>query len=87
MLCDPLQYWWDQRLLDSILWPELVRTGDVMTHDSYQCLNFPYTRPFPTRRESLTEFVGSQITRRNITIDKECPVACRPPQHMDWKYC
>ncbi|XP_043215370.1 uncharacterized protein LOC122378413 [Amphibalanus amphitrite] len=79
--------WWDQRLLRTVLWPELVRTGDVMSHDSYQCQNFPLTQPYPTKRANLTEFVGSQYTRVTLTVQKECPMACRPRRHMDWKYC
>ena len=58
-----------------------------MTHDSYQCMYFPFTQPFPTKRTNMTEFVGSQYTRKTLTVQKECPLACRPKKHMDWKYC
>ncbi|XP_043215369.1 uncharacterized protein LOC122378412 [Amphibalanus amphitrite] len=78
---------WDQSQLKTILWPVLVRTGDVISHDSYLCNKYPFTRPFPTKRANMTEFVGSQYTRIVRTVMKECPLACRPPKHLDWKYC
>ena len=82
-----LQLKWDQAVLKSILWPELLRTGDVMTHDSYLCDKFNNTRPWPSQRANMTEFVGSQYTRNKRTVLKECPLACRPPNHKNWKYC
>ncbi|XP_043242895.1 uncharacterized protein LOC122392271 [Amphibalanus amphitrite] len=78
---------WDQTLLRDVLWPEMVRTGDLMSHDSYQCQHFPFTQPFPTQRYNMTEFVGSQYTRTTITVQNECPLACRPPSRMHWLYC
>ena len=57
-------------------------------HDSYGChspWNALTSRPFPTRRVNFT-FVSD---RRGADWVKPetCPVACRPPDHLDWQYC
>ena len=58
-----------------------------VSHDSYSCQRFPRTRPFPTQRHlEANNFVAS-IVEANDVLDKECPLACRPKLHKDWKYC
>ena len=61
-----------------------------MIHDSY-CCNGAYsgnTSPWPSRRLGNC-FVGSPVFC-NETAEKfqyECPVLCRPKEHIDWIYC
>ena len=72
----------DQKLLQEELWP-LVRFSSVQ-HDSYYCDFFTGSVPFPSKRRDF--HVGCV---RDCSVDdvKECPVACRPKEHLDWKYC
>lgn len=61
-------------------------------HDSYFCRTKVFladhrSLPFPTQRQG-TDFVSWGILRdeeRSGII--KCPIACRPVQHRDWKYC
>ncbi|XP_064094674.1 uncharacterized protein LOC135206989 [Macrobrachium nipponense] len=77
----------DQVLLARILWPSM---WSVMAHDSFYCEVYSSGwRPWPTERVNGS-FVGLPRYRReyaNITLDKECPLACRPPNHLNWLYC
>ncbi|KAI9550244.1 hypothetical protein GHT06_001531 [Daphnia sinensis] len=80
----------DQTALNDILWP--TAQYDVMVHDSYHCqirsLNAktgsPNVYPFPSQRVNFA-FVGN-IKGLSGTAN-ECPEACRPTHHQDWKYC
>ncbi|XP_071536832.1 uncharacterized protein [Panulirus ornatus] len=77
----------DQHILRMVLWPAMV--GRVVAHDSYTCLWFPDSKPWPTQRVGHA-FVGSARFRReyvNSSLSKTCPVRCRPPEHRDWIYC
>ena len=63
-----------------------LRVDDSVQHDSYHCFKFPGSRPFPTKRESgYDNFVGSN--RAFKSVSKECPMQCRPRQHLDWHMC
>nr|XP_045587714.1 uncharacterized protein LOC123749642 [Procambarus clarkii] len=77
----------DQKILGKWLWPVMV--GRMVAHDSYNCLQFPGTIPWPTQRVH-GYFVGSPSFRKkyaNQTVPKPCPVRCRPKLHRDWLYC
>ncbi|KAK8729825.1 hypothetical protein OTU49_008343 [Cherax quadricarinatus] len=81
------KYGEDQQILTKRLWPLMV--GRVLAHDSYCCLLFRGTTPWPTQRID-GYFVGSPSFRKeykNQTVPKPCPVRCRPKQHRDWIYC
>lgn len=75
---------YDQDLLEQHVWP-LVKNVTVV-HDAYLCTRFPapHTRPWPTRREvGPWNFVGSA----GSSIERECPLECRPKNHQDWTTC
>ena len=72
----------DQKLLQEELWP-LVRSSSVQ-HDSYYCEFFTGSVPFPSKRR---DFHVGCVRDCSVGDVKECPVACRPKQHLDWKYC
>nr|XP_053653658.1 uncharacterized protein LOC128703130 [Cherax quadricarinatus] len=77
----------DQPVLWKYLWPWAIM--NMTTHDSYMCLSFPGTLPFPTQRYK-DAYVGMRTYRRqykNDGVRRECPMQCRPAQHKDWKYC
>ncbi|CAL4107631.1 unnamed protein product [Meganyctiphanes norvegica] len=77
----------DQRALADILWPEIQE--NVLMHDSYHCMRYPESRPFPSQRFNLT-YVGQRTYRAKYITDRivrECPYKCRPLQHQDWLYC
>ncbi|CAF1096515.1 unnamed protein product [Rotaria sordida] len=78
----------DQNFLEDYIWPHAIMY-DKMTleFDSFFCKKYPNSRPFPTRKESPTLFIGCR--RPNCTKDKhpECPKECRPANHPDWIWC
>ncbi|XP_063884453.1 LOW QUALITY PROTEIN: uncharacterized protein LOC135113216 [Scylla paramamosain] len=87
----PRDIWdYDQMLLKRVVWPEVL--DSVLAHDSYFCANPHFQSrhravPFPTRRDGRL-FVGWGRTRadeRKTIID--CPVQCRPRNHLDWRLC
>ena len=56
-----------------------------IAHDSYLCESNSGTIGWPTERKiKANNFVGA-IFRRNITLDKKCPLKCR--RNRDWEYC
>ncbi len=66
------------------------RKGKMMSHDSYTCSKFSWSRPFPTRRrDEVGNFVGAPVVtlQNRIPFDKEyeCPKACR--FKPNWTYC
>ena len=78
----------DQRVLTVVLWPEIVRHRDLIAHDSYLCFYYPMTRPFPTKRESPFDFVGSpSLIDKGFRLQSHCPYFCRPREHRDWEWC
>ncbi|XP_042889467.1 uncharacterized protein LOC122264572 isoform X2 [Penaeus japonicus] len=78
----------DQQIFKKALYPKTK--GDVMSHDSFFCKKFPDGfRPFPTQRvngQYLGNYMGSREKDTHL-VKKPCPVACRPKDHQDWKYC
>lgn len=80
-------YGLDQQIIKKVLWPTMA--GSLVAHDSYNCESFKGSSPWPTQR-SEGDFVGRPRYRKryeNRTLDKPCPVACRPSAHQDWIYC
>lgn len=95
MFKDPMAYaprhmgGYDQLCLGRYVW--LWGRHVAMSHDSYLCLSFPHTSPFPTKRgQGVGNHVGSVINL-NGTIQEGpgsvCPKECRPKDHQDWIYC
>ncbi|ROT64386.1 hypothetical protein C7M84_017674 [Penaeus vannamei] len=77
----------DQTNLNFRLWPRI--RSNVTQHDSYLCLRYPGSLPFPSERFNFT-FVGARTYRQKHVKDRvygECPVGCRPKGHEDWLYC
>jgi len=72
---------YDQTLLGMIVWPEAKKS--MVAHDSFLCDSYEGSKPWPTQRANRT-FVGDMY---GISITRECPEKCRPPNHKDWKYC
>ena len=58
-----------------------------IAHDSYNCKSYPYTKGFPTQRKNeINNFVGSVVFYER-KIKEECPIECRPKEHLNWTYC
>ncbi|XP_064122132.1 uncharacterized protein LOC135226463 [Macrobrachium nipponense] len=77
----------DQLNLSWLLWPTFKKNHT--SHDAYSCLEYPESRPFPTRRLNFT-FIGMRTARNEFAqdkINKPCPVQCRPANHKDWTFC
>ena len=75
----------DQNLLTKYVWPWVK--NQAMSHDSYLCLKYPNTQPFPTKRlDGPNNFVAS-VVYENHTLTQECPKECRPMNHQDWLTC
>ncbi|XP_066950663.1 uncharacterized protein [Macrobrachium rosenbergii] len=71
----------------NILWP--VAQSNVTIHDSYFCKSYSGSHPFPSQRVN-SDFVGQRSYLKEFRGEKistECPVECRPRQHLDWLYC
>ena len=79
----------DQELLKKYIWPWAKDLA--MVHDSYHCNKYRNTVPFPTQRlDEDCNFVGcipELKSRITFTKKNECPMKCRPKNHLDWKYC
>jgi len=88
----------DQMFLADHIWPLARRNS--LAHDSYTCFWSRYiyqgdTRPFPSKRQHPSCFVGcpkpcctsEQITNKDLSLYKQCPSTCRPKDHKDWLYC
>jgi len=75
----------DQNFLKKYIWP--WARWSSLSHDSYSCTKFPYTKPFPTRRDvGENNFVAAVVEVKDI-LEEECPVECRPQDHPDWTTC
>ncbi|XP_066949025.1 uncharacterized protein [Macrobrachium rosenbergii] len=77
----------DQLNLSWLLWPTFKKNHTA--HDAYSCLEYPESRPFPTKRLNFT-FIGMRTSRNEFAHDKiniPCPVQCRPANHKDWTFC
>ena len=58
-----------------------------IAHDSYNCKSYPYTKGFPTQRKNeINNFVGSVVLNER-KLKEECPIECRPKEHLNWTYC
>lgn len=81
----------DQIFLKRYAWPHV--RAHTLVHDSYYCDSAELTgaewRPFPTRRASLSDFVGNQFEASNdylgLQLPRKCPAACRKDEK--WRYC
>ena len=63
---------------------------ESVQHDSYLCERFPGTVPWPTKRlmGRMNNFVGAVTYNRVLGVtNRECPVACRPKEHPEWRFC
>lgn len=80
----------DQMFLSEYIWPKAKKNSTV--HDSYNCGEFGGD-PFPTQRPNdkfcfVACFLPCCIEDVNDTRKMpECPIACRPQNNQDWKYC
>ncbi|TRY79599.1 hypothetical protein TCAL_05903 [Tigriopus californicus] len=75
----------DQGFLKRYLWP--WGKWNAITHDSYTCLQFPRTSPFPTQRQMRPNNYIASVHESHDILRIECPSKCRPQAHPDWKYC
>ncbi|XP_063592824.1 uncharacterized protein LOC134769947 isoform X1 [Penaeus indicus] len=79
----------DQKLLMRIVWPEIQH--DLLNHASYPCKHpeLGPTVPLPTRRVGR-EYCGLSAFNPNLSLpilNTDCPVECRPKEHLDWTKC
>ena len=82
----------DQSFLAIEIWGEAK--SDALAHDSFLCkINYGHKpSPFPTRRPSANEtncFIGCMrpCCGREKMPFPECPIECRPKDHLEWNYC
>ncbi|XP_057376919.2 uncharacterized protein LOC130698156 [Daphnia carinata] len=75
----------DQLLLKFYLWPLAIK--DSVIHDSHCCELFPSSRPFPSKRQESSLFVGSVYSNQSVPSPGICPIKCRPEGHPDWTEC
>ena len=72
----------DQVFLTDYVYPFVVNRATI--HDSYYCRLYSNSKPFPSKRVGFA-FVGNSFA--NQTNTKECPIECRPNDHIDWIHC
>jgi hypothetical protein len=80
----------DMNFLADVIYHDLKR--DIMEHDSYGCLNYPNTLPFPSKREYDFAHVGQVFDQNDIPrkedVDilsrEEAPRQCR--KKPEWLY-
>lgn len=77
---------YDQAFLKDYVY-ELIRDRSTI-HDSYSCLIFRDSKPFPSQRK-VNDFIGSIVSSGDIPSFQisECPRECRPNDHQDWIFC
>ncbi|RNA06753.1 hypothetical protein BpHYR1_019344 [Brachionus plicatilis] len=82
---------YDQYFLSHHVYGKINHVSTV--HDSYLCQYYSNSKPFPTKREGGL-FVGRVTGWANPNDEdlseismKDCPVACRPKDHLDWVKC
>ena len=75
----------DQNFLTRYIWP--WARWSSLSHDSYSCMKFPNTKPFPTRRETGPNNFVAAVVEVGVTLTQECPPECRPSHHKDWVTC
>lgn len=87
----------DQKFLAATVWPSVK--SYTLSHDSFTCMRGDLacaeTRPLPVQRKSREDYVGSALRFKDGrlvciygAIDAaECPVQCRPQNHIDWTLC
>lgn len=78
----------DQTFLEEFIWPHAnLHRQITLEYDSFHCQKYTNARPFSTRKQSSTTFVGCR--RPNCTRDEHlpCPTKCRPANHLDWIWC
>ncbi|XP_064119681.1 uncharacterized protein LOC135224539 [Macrobrachium nipponense] len=76
----------DQTALTNNLWQ--LAKSNLTAHDSYTCMRFPGSKPFPSQRVNHT-YIGEKSYMKMFERipAEECPVTCRPSEHPDWLYC
>ena len=78
----------DQIFLSDFLYNK-VRSR-ALIHDSYLCMHYHDSVPFPTRRKGAC-FIGRSGHSHNNNCENmsmpACPRECRPKDHQDWISC
>ena len=75
----------DQGFLKRYVWPWAKWSS--VSHDSYFCHKFPYTRPFPKRRPVKENNFVASVVHDHGRLELQCPKDCRPQLHQDWLIC
>lgn len=75
--------WSDQYFLAEKVYP-LIRNISII-HDSYLCLFYKDSEPFPSKRKNKKYYIGYNNYYESMLT--ECPTQCRPKNHTDWIYC
>lgn len=81
----------DQSFLTDHIYP-FIKDRSII-HDSYKCEVYKDGEPFPTERAGFCYvaihhfYEEACMTNKSNMHDKECPFACRPAEHKNWKYC
>ena len=79
----------DQTILKEYFWPWIQ--SNMVCHDSFYCQKYKNTQPFPTQRpEGFANYAGTYNFMRKHqknSVERECPIKCRPKDHQDWELC
>ena len=65
------------------VWPWVK--DEHIGHDAYTCEKYPNTKPFPIERKIEPNNFASALPGKYTNL--QCPMACRPNKHQEWKYC
>ena len=67
------------------VWPWASK--NMISHDSYSCKRFSYTKAFPTKRKMEPNNFVASVVSENHVLNQSCPKICRPREHLDWEFC
>ena len=76
---------YDQSFLSRKVYP-LIRSKSII-HDSYLCLRYKDSEPFPTERFEGLFIGGNDNSVKLIGTKYECPIDCRPKSNLSWINC
>ncbi|CAF0858725.1 unnamed protein product [Brachionus calyciflorus] len=75
---------YDQKFLSNHIYEKINLLS--LVHDSYTCKTYANSRPYPSQRIGNC-FIGSAGDCDTKAKFDQCPLECRPKDHLDWTSC
>ncbi|CAF0746412.1 unnamed protein product [Brachionus calyciflorus] len=75
---------YDQLFLENYFYNRIYNISTI--HDSFYCDHYPNSKPFPSKRVGDC-FIGRVGFCNESNTFRNCPISCRPKDHLDWSSC